>query len=267
MGFLSTDDLVEFQRAIRGPAPTYADYAVGNRFTCIVNIDSDGSLSESFGDLKSLHMSKKAARQDAARHAVEHFKAQGHWPEDFSDVGGIRKKQKAQLHQPELVSSTSVSADSRHSSIASSTPGTSYAQQVARLAVILSLPTPEWRYTPSLLDRDFYTVQCFFNGAGPHQGPVGEVRNVFGKKKAKEECARLTLDYLREVHAHRMAYGQKMMEDISGGESLVEGACGKPAEGEKEALKLAATSQFVKDMGGESEGEMEFEDAMEELNA
>jgi hypothetical protein len=212
-------------------------------------------------------MAKKAARQDAARHAVEYFRAQGHWPENLSDVGGIRKKQKAQLHQPELVSSTSVSTDSRHTSIASSTPGTSYAQQAARLAVVLSLPTPEWRYTPSLLDRDFYTVQCFFNGAGPHQGPVGEVRNVFGKKKAKEECARLTLDYLREVHAHRTSYGQKMIEDISGGEGLAEGARGKPADGEKEALELEARRQVVQEMGGESEDEMEFEDAMEEFNA
>ncbi|KAH7080048.1 hypothetical protein BKA63DRAFT_233940 [Paraphoma chrysanthemicola] len=257
--------LLEFQRAIGGPVPTYSDYAVGNRFTCLVKIDSHGRLPESFGDLNILHSSKKIARQEAARHAVEYFRAQGLWPDSFTNAGGIKKKQKPRLDPPELLSPTASPQVSGQASVASSTPDASHAQQAARLAVILSLPTPEWRYTPSSIDRDFYTVQCFFNGAGPHQGPVGEVRNVFGKKKAKEECARLTLEYLREVHAHRLAYGQEMLKDISGVSDAVEGAFGKPTEGEKVAI--AAAKQFIKEMEGDSDEEVEFEDAVEDLRA
>ncbi|KAH7086358.1 hypothetical protein FB567DRAFT_471912 [Paraphoma chrysanthemicola] len=257
--------LLEFQRAIGGPVPTYSEYAVGNRFTCLVKIDRDGRLPESFGDLKILHSSKKFARQEAARHAVEYFRAQGLWPDSFTSVGGIKKKQRPRLDPPELLSPTASPHVGGQASVASSTLETSYAQQAARLAVILSLPTPEWRYQPSSIDREFYTVQCFFNGAGPHQGPVGEVRNVFGKKKAKEECARLTLDYLREVHAHRLASGQEMLKDISGATDFVEGALGKPTDEDK--VDISDKEQLLKDMEGDGDEEEQFEDAVEDLKA
>jgi hypothetical protein len=203
---------------------------------------------------------------------VEYFKAKGRWPKNSSDVGGIKKKVKLQSDVPELISFTTIatppSNDNQQASATVSSPGSrSYASQVARLAVILSLPTPEWRYTPSPFDRDFLTVQCFFNSssAGPHQGPIGEVRNVFGKKKAKEECARLTLEYLKEVHAHRLACGQTIMDSISGREAVVEGALGKASEEENEAME--ARRQFVTEMGNESDEETGFEDALEDLES
>jgi hypothetical protein len=85
---------------------------------------------------------------------------------------------------------------------------------------------------------------------------------VFGKKKAKEECARLTLEYLNEVHAHRLAYGQMMLQGIAGGENVLEGALGKMREGEAEAMDMRRR-------GGESDEdiEIEFEDAVEDLEA
>lgn len=88
---------------------------------------------------------------------------------------------------------------------------------------------------------------------------------MFGKKKAKEECARLTLEYLKEVHAHRLAYGQTMMDSISGGEAVVEGALGKASEEENEAME--ARRQFVTEMGNESDEETGFEDALEDLES
>lgn len=247
----------EFQRATGAPQPTYLDYTSSGtpiQFACQVEIDGHPSP---FGSLESLHSSKKAARQEAARYAVESFKSQGLWPDDFSSVGGIKKK-------TNLAPSPLTASDTRKPSTASTqSVSESYAQQVARLAITLTLGTPEWRYTPSTMDKDFHTVQCFFNGAGMHEGPIGEVRNVFGKKKAKEECARLTLEYLGQVREHRVAYGQRMMEGISGGEGLVDAAAAKPREGEEEAM--AAMRPSVKEVDEDSDEEMEFEDAVEQV--
>ncbi|KAF1914346.1 hypothetical protein BDU57DRAFT_578231 [Ampelomyces quisqualis] len=245
----------------KGPGPNYTgqllDYRVGaSLFTCQVTIEtSDGTDAQIFGSLDSHFTSKKAARQAAAAVAVEHFKAQGLWPTS-SPEGGIKKKKK----NPSLTDTVPqriTAHDTPHHLPATCTtsPATSYPQQVVRLAVLLSLGTPEWRCVPSPLDRDFHTVSCYFSGGGAHKGPIGEVRNVFGKKKAKEECARLTLEYLQEVYAHRMAYGEAMMEGIRGGEGAVKGVLGKEVEGEEEVVG--------RDM--EVDGDDEFEDAVETL--
>lgn len=61
----------------------------------------------------------------------------------------------------------------------------------ADLCPILGLTAPTYRIvassptTPNLL-----TGAAYFGGNPLFPGPVGEVRNVFGKKSAKEECAR-----------------------------------------------------------------------------
>ncbi|CBX97556.1 hypothetical protein LEMA_P089650.1 [Plenodomus lingam JN3] len=89
--------LLEFQRATGSPQPTYTDYQSGTRFACLASIDGHPTP---FGSLTSLHANKKAARQDAAGHAVAYFKAQGLWPTDIPLLGGIKKtKPKAGLDQ------------------------------------------------------------------------------------------------------------------------------------------------------------------------
>ncbi|KAF2128125.1 hypothetical protein P153DRAFT_294300 [Dothidotthia symphoricarpi CBS 119687] len=257
--------LLEFQRARSAPQPTYTDYAVGTRFACLLSLSSH---ADEFGSLESTHSTKKAARQEAARHAVDHFKAQGLWPESFTDVGGIKKK-KAQSTTPQIIpsktpSSSSPANDNKTSGpipLSTTTSGqTSYAQRVAQLAADLSLPTPEWIYTasPNPAHKDFHNVVCVFRHSGQHKGPIGEVRNVFGKKKAKEECARLTLEYLEEVMQQRVDYGMKMMQGIRGAESARDGAVGTALEGEAEAVRKKR--EVVVD-----EDEDAFEDAMEEV--
>lgn len=103
---------------------------------------------------------------------------------------------------------------------------------------------------PNPLDPDFHTVSCFFSSGGAHEGPIGEVRNVYGKKKAKEECARLTLEYLEKVHRKRVAFGEEMMRGISMGDGVGNMVVKREVEGEVE-------------MRDGSEDEMEFEDAVE----
>ncbi|KAF1944673.1 hypothetical protein EJ02DRAFT_340315 [Clathrospora elynae] len=240
--------LLEFQRSTASPQPTYNDYQSGTRFACLITIDGH---AREFGSLDSMSSSKKAARQEAARCAVEYFKSQGVWPEDVASVGGIKKKKAAQQPSsiPEMDPASTPGKFPTVASISTSSPNNmSNAQQVASLAAVLSLPTPEWRFTPHPSDKDFHSVSCFFKGGGLHEGPIGEVRNIFGKKKAKEECARLTLHYLNEVRERRVAYGQRMMEGIVGG------------GGEKEVL---GQRQSEREMGGVSDEE--FEDAVEIL--
>lgn len=263
------DTLPEFQRAMDAPQPTYVDYQVGaTLFTCQITIDSnDSSPALVFGSLDSKFTSKKVARQEAARLAVEHFKALGTWPANTLPVGGIKKRKKAS-------SSTAQDPFAPPSPSTSTAPppqpsgSNSYAQQLQSLALALSLGTPEWRWTPNPLDRDFHTVACYFAGGGQHAGPIGEVRNVFGKKKAKEECARLTLEYLKEVRKERMRFAEEMLRGVGGGEQVVEAAVGREVEGEKEAVerrvgKGGVTEEDEMDVDGDDD--VEFEDAVESL--
>jgi hypothetical protein len=212
----------------------------------------------------------------------------GTWPDDATSVGGIKKKKlmKAQAPDSEIISistptrtrsTTSPSPFSSPTTTTSpSTSTTSYAQQVAALAVILALPTPEWHYTSHPSDPAFHTVSCFFRGAGPHEGPLGEARNVYGKKKAKEECARLTLQYLNEVREKRVQYGREMMSGVRGAEGVMLAAAGRGVEGEgmgkdggmgmdavHERDEEEAKTQLDTEMGDSSDENEVFADAME----
>jgi hypothetical protein len=187
----------------------------------------------------------------------------GVWPEDVTPVGGIKKAKKPQPSLHEMVSQSTPEA--RSTSIASASTNfprsMSYAQQVATLANMLSLNTPEWKYTPHPSDPTFHSVSCFFKNGGSHEGPIGEVRNIHGKKKAKEECARLTLEYLKDVREKRMAYGKEMMAGISGAGGVVAVAAGRAVEEERE--EVLGKRRFEREMAEGTDSEFEFEDAVE----
>ena len=77
-------------------------------------------------------------------------------------------------------------------------------------------------------------MACFFRNAGKHEGPIGEVRNVFGKKKAKEECARLTVEYLGRVRDGRVEAGMRL---VKGG--------GEGGKGREESVEMETEGEFV----------------------
>lgn len=57
---------------------------------------------------------------------------------------------------------------------------------------------------------------------------------MLGKKKAKEECARLTLEYLMKEKERRMSYAQRMMEGVvNPREEVAEVATGNRVDGEQ----------------------------------
>ncbi len=77
------------------------------------------------------------------------------------------------------------------------------------LAPLLSLPPPLYRLAPaSPAAPNLLSGAAYFTGmdAAFHpllKEPVGEVRNVFGKKNAKEESARGVWEVLRKVAKER----------------------------------------------------------------
>jgi len=88
------------------------------------------------------------------------------------------------------------------------------------LAKSLSFPTPEYRFKESLdaegKGTGFWTVSCLFKGMGEHEGPIGEVRHIFGRPAARLECGKEVWKYLMEVKKNRIEWGRKMMGEGGG---------------------------------------------------
>lgn len=76
-------------------------------------------------------------------------------------------------------------------------------QLMLELCHPLSLSAPEYRLTPSALAPSMYGGGAWFTRDPLIKSPVGEVRNVFGKKNAKEACAEKVVEFLREVGRKR----------------------------------------------------------------
>ena len=245
----------EFQRSISAPQPTYTDYQLGTRWACLLEIEG---YDQPFSSLDALFGSKKAARQHAAGCAVSHFKSEGLWPEEFTDVGGIRKRKPAFTNP--AVSPPSLSADGRKLSAAPSPGAASATSQVAALAHLLNLNTPEYRFTQENSSvPDIHTVSCYFKNGGAHEGPIGEVRNVFGKKRAKEECARLALQYLTEVKKQREEIAARLVAGIAGGAGVASVGVGMAMDGEE-----SVAERMEKKESDDSNDELDiYEDAME----
>ncbi|PVH98382.1 hypothetical protein DM02DRAFT_643637 [Periconia macrospinosa] len=277
--------LLEFQRSTNSPQPTYNDYQVGSGFSCLATIEG---YPESFGSLEPPYFSnKKAARQQAARCAVEYFQTAGLWPETYTDAGGI-KKRKATSNNNSSNNNNSSGSDSTtpiplNPDAAASPGGSSYAQRVAQLAITLGLPTPQYNFSSVPEAPGLLTASCVFKNSA-HAGPIGEVRHIRGRKKAKEECARLTLEYLIGVKEQRMTFAQKMMAGVTGGEAAESVGLGQPVGGDaeveaglmrsngmngagsnkgKERASAAAPFGFDGTASGTDEDEMDFEDAVE----
>ncbi|KAJ4399329.1 hypothetical protein N0V91_009518 [Didymella pomorum] len=217
--------LLEFQRATGAPQPNYTDYQLGTRWACLAEIEGH---DQHYGSLEALFGSKKAARQHAAGCAVAHFKAAGTWPDEFTDVGGIKKRKAA------ANPASPGSPDGRRPGTASSAVAASAQSQVASLAHMLGLSTPEYRFSytdPGV--PDIHTVSCWFKNGGVHEGPVGEVRNIFGKKNARIECARKTLQYLTTLKDERMAIANGLVKGIEGGKVIAGVGVGMAMDGEE----------------------------------
>ncbi|OCK84527.1 hypothetical protein K432DRAFT_288747 [Lepidopterella palustris CBS 459.81] len=191
--------LQEFAISVGDPSPTYTEYQIGNSFSCETEIpERPGHV---FGGKSQIFANKKGARFNAAREAVEWLRAEGFFPES----GPVRKK-KANGNNPGSSTSGEGKID---------TTGGSYAQKVAALALTLGLLTPEWRFAPpDPRAPGFCTVAAYFPHSPNHAGPIGEVRHVFGKKAAKEECAKKVLTYLKDLERERTEFAHSMLDSL-----------------------------------------------------
>lgn len=92
-------------------------------------------------------------------------------------------------------------------------PAASYAQQVNDLCPKLGLGPPDYKLTASPAAPGFHSGFAVFPHDPCIRGPIGEVRNVYGKKAAREECAKQVLAYLEEEAERRGAMMRAIREE------------------------------------------------------
>ena len=84
--------------------------------------------------------------------------------------------------------------------------GSTYAQKVNDAFPILGLPTPQYVLGPaSDLAPNMISGYAFFPNQPSLPKEIGEVRNIYGKKNAKEEIAKGLWQVMQELAAQRGA--------------------------------------------------------------
>lgn len=87
--------------------------------------------------------------------------------------------------------------------------------KVIAIARTLGLAAPEYRLTPTDPRAPaFWDVAAYFSQSLSHEGPVGEVKQVHGKKAAKEECAKRVLAYLKGEEQKRSQNAQGFINSL-----------------------------------------------------
>lgn len=157
--------------------PLYTEYAIGSCFACTCTIPA---RSEPFGSATSPFPNKRAARASAAMEAMQFLTEQGLTDLDRTDVR-IAKNSKAML---EAISNVS-----------------SYAKKVNEICPLLGLRQPQYRIAPNV-DAPVVNIlsgAAYFPDTPLLPGPVGTIRNIYGKKNAREECARKVYKVLMHI--------------------------------------------------------------------
>lgn len=101
---------------------------------------------------------------------------------------------------------------------------------------------------------------------------VGEVRNVFGKKRAKEECARGVVGWLEGVKRERVERRRGVMGGVEKGNGKEEGLSGGKTDAEhdgkpgEEAMWKVDVDEY-EDINADEHDNEGFEDAVEQLAA
>ncbi|KAL9007076.1 MAG: hypothetical protein Q9188_000199 [Gyalolechia gomerana] len=191
--------LLEYYNAVdpthASAGPTYTEYRLDLNFACTCTMPS--SPSQPFGSPTDPFPNKKAARTNAAKEAVQHLISIGELNSDGS--AKARKKGKVGAGGPTVrVEASGVEVKKN----------ATYAARVNDLAPLLSFTAPVYRFQPTNPSApNLLSGAAYFTGDASYhpllKDAVGEVRNVFGKKNAKEECAKGVWEVLREVARER----------------------------------------------------------------
>ncbi|CAD6501673.1 BgTH12-01923 [Blumeria graminis f. sp. triticale] len=152
------------------------------RFSCTVLIPEH---PRPFGsNLNTLSFaSKKPAKQYAAKKAIDWLIDNNYMP----DSGAVRfsKSQKQSL--------TSMSQDA----------ASTCASRVPRLCQRLGFSPPRYVIEPVTPGSSFYDAYVDFGNDHRVKGVIGEINNIYGKKNAKEELAKIVVEFLRVFEKER----------------------------------------------------------------
>ncbi|KAK4989670.1 hypothetical protein LTR66_007003 [Elasticomyces elasticus] len=182
----------EYANANSQPPPVYQDYQLGNSFASEVTIALRPLTS--FGSQTSLFPSKKLAKAFAARDAVFWLREQDRMPGPNQHVKKKAKISAANKATGSPSSANGSNTESKH---------TTHAQQVNELCPRLGFKYPRFELVQSTTINGFFFGAAFFDNNAELPGPIGGVRNVYGKKAAKEECAKRVLEVLRGIEEER----------------------------------------------------------------
>ncbi|KAM0318859.1 hypothetical protein ACHAO8_001337 [Botrytis cinerea] len=86
-----------------------------------------------------------------------------------------------------------------------STSPTPYPSLVPGLCIALGFNPPAYRLTLMAEGTAFYEIYADFGSDARINGPVGRLTNIYGKKKAKEACAKEVFRFLKTIERSRVA--------------------------------------------------------------
>ncbi|KAI9754774.1 MAG: hypothetical protein M4579_004559 [Chaenotheca gracillima] len=173
---------------------TYKDFSVGSQFACEVRIPERPEPEPSFGGRNVVFPNKKAAKLNAAREACEWLRREGHLRRPSAAVGSGQSG--TALKMPAAGLANCAKVDGKVITLAR---GATFAQKVGDLYPILGFHAPGYRLESDPKMPMIWSGAAYFPDDPILQGPLGEVRNVYGKKDAKEQCARAVLEVLKAV--------------------------------------------------------------------
>ena len=161
------------------PLPLNDEFQASGGFSCETRLPqmADGP----FGSRFDVFPSKKAARKHAAWKAVLWLRENGALP-----LSGKSTPNRSELDR---------SVDD-----SSPIPEDEHTEEVATICARLHLSTPRYEFTSPI--QGFFSGGAYFDKHPLIPGPVGEVTNVFGKRKARRECTIALAEYLRALEAN-----------------------------------------------------------------
>ena len=154
---------------------TWVETNFGTRFACTVTINE---TSHFFGGNTVTFLKKKDAKQHAAKKTIDWLIENGYMPAD----GSVKFPKPAPLVNPPKARGA-----------------VTFAGQVPELCTRLGFSIPTYEIVKVSEEASFYSGYAHFNGDPRIDGKVGEFRNVYGKKQAKERCAEEVLLFLKDI--------------------------------------------------------------------
>jgi hypothetical protein len=150
---------------------------------------------------------KKAAKQHAAKCAVQWLESEANEACHAATASPwhIAGKTLKQSETSETPSHTT--PDEKRLTVDTSNTvaiPSSYSQQVAALCKRNNLRPPQYVFEENENYSAYWNVYAHFGSDPRVQGRIGEVRDIYTKKNAREECAKLLLQFLLDMEKHKL---------------------------------------------------------------